>query len=339
MKILVVGGTGFLGSAIKQACVAAGDEVFVLSRRSQAEVAMADVEILTCDRHHDLSRLQGHQFDLVFDTCAYAPDAVEQLLDALKPFDGRYVFISSASVYGDYSRPRLAEDLEVPRANADHLALASSLPPKDRASATSYGEAYGPLKRECECVAIERLGNRALILRSGLLVGAGDYTDRLTWWLRRLDAGGKIPIPGPPERPIQLVDVRDAAAFAYRGARRGVHGIYNLTSKPIPMMALLDAAKQVCGSNAELFWLDDEKVRASGIKAWTDIPLWLPATSDTYRHFFEINVEKAYRAGLQLRPVDETIADIIAWDRGRRAEPMKCGMSKAQEDILLVTAC
>lgn len=105
------------------------------------------------------------------------------------------------------------------------------------------------------------------------------------------------------------------------------------------MMTLLDAAKRVSGSNAQLIWLDDEKVRASGIRAWTDIPLWLPVTSDTFRHFFEIDVEKAYTAGLQLRPVDETIADILAWDRSRRDEPMKCGMSNAQEDILLATDC
>lgn len=339
MRALVVGGTGFLGSAIARACVAAGEDVFLLSRRSSVEVAMPEFELLTGDRHHDLSVLKGNRFDLIFDTCGYTPDAIENLLDAVEPFKGRYVFVSSASVYGDYSRLGLTEDIEVPRATPEHLALAASVPSKDRASAAAYGEAYGPLKRECECAAIERLGDRALILRSGLLVGAGDYTDRLTWWLRRLDAGGQIPIPGPPERPIQLIDVRDAATFAYHGARCRLHGIYNLTSKPVPIASLFDTAMRVGGSNAELIWIDEEKVKASGIKAWTDIPLWLPATSSTYRHFFEIDVEKAHTFGLPLRPFEETIDDIITWDRGRRDEPMKCGMSKAHEDILLATAC
>lgn len=337
MNVLIVGGTGFLGGAIVRVAVAGGDRVTVLSRRTAGEVGMPDVEILTADRHHDLSVLRGRCFDLVFDTCGYAPDAVDGLLQALEPFEGRYVFISSASVYGDYARPKLTEDAAAPRATPEHLVLAASLPWKNRAEASAYGKAYGPLKRECECTALERLGDRALILRSGLLVGAGDYTDRLTWWLRRIDTGGQIPVPGPPERPIQLIDVHDAAAFAYRGAVSGLHGVYNLTGRPMAMAALLDAACRIAASEARLVWIDEDQVISSGIKAWTEIPLWLPMKSGPFRHFFEIDVEKAHTAGLQHRALDATLGDILAWDRGRRDQPMTCGMSKAQEDILLAT--
>lgn len=338
MKCLVVGGTGFLGGAIAKACLDAGDEVAVLSRRSAAEVGSAGVKVLTGDRHDDLSALRGRRFDLVFDTCGYAPDAIERLLDALEPFEGRYIFVSSASVYDDFSRPGLAEDVEVPRATPEQLRRAAIIPPNDRANAAAYGDAYGPLKRECECAAIERLGDRALILRSGLLVGAGDYTDRLTWWLRRIDAGGKIPVPGPPERPIQLIDVRDAAAFAARGARHGLTGIYNLTSRPMPMTTLLDSARRISGADAHVVWLDEKQVTSSGIAAWTDIPLWLPTASGRFLYFFDIDVDKAVADGMQCRPLDETLSDILAWDRGRRDQPLRCGLSKAQEAVLLAGA-
>ena len=338
VKVLVVGGTGFLGSAITREAVARGDDVAVLSRRPARDVAMPGIEILTGDRHDDLSVLRGHRFDLVFDTCGYAPDAIDHLLDALGDFDGRYVFISSASVYGDYSRPGLAEDADVPRATAEQLALTASLPLIDRAQATAYGKAYGPLKRECECVALKRLGHRALILRSGLLVGAGDYTDRLTWWLRRIDEGGRIPVPGPPDRSIQLIDVRDAAAFASLAAAKGLQSIYNVTGRPIPLATILETTARTAGTKPEFCWIDQRQVTASGIKPWTEVPLFLPADGDTYRHFFEIDVEKAHAAGLRHRPVDETLADILIWDRQRRDQPMRCGMTRAQEGTLLDSA-
>ena len=267
MKVLIVGGTGFLGSAIARAAVTKGDEVAVLSRRTASEVGMPDVEILTGHHHDELLQLRGSRFDLVFDTCGYAPDAIDSLLDALGTFEGRYVFISSGSVYGNYRRPKLAEDTDVPRATPEQLAIAKSVPRKNRAEAGAYGKAYGPLKRECECTALERLGDQALILRSGLLVGVGDYTDRLTWWLRRIDIGGPIPIPGPSERPIQFIDVHDATAFAHLGAMSGLHGVYNLTGRPMPMATLLDAARRIAASNAHLVWVDEAKGLSSGLKA------------------------------------------------------------------------
>ena len=336
MNILVVGGTGFLGGAIVNTAVLAGHDVTILSRGISAMPHASKIKRLTCDRHQNLCSLYRRQFDAVFDTCAYAPGAVTRLLDALDLSSlNRYIFISSASVYGDYSRSGLSERVPVHSATDEHLALAARLPARDRSSAAAYGSAYGPLKRDCECVALERLGDRALILRSGLLVGAGDYTDRLTWWVRRIDQGGSIAVPGPPDRPIQLIDVCDAAAFALLGVTKELSGIYNLTSRPISMQTLLSTISCVAESVARFSWIDEKLFLSSGLKPWTEVPLWLPAIDKTLRHFFEINVEKAYDDGLCIRLLDDTLANILKWDRAHRSRSLKCGIPPAKESILL----
>jgi 2'-hydroxyisoflavone reductase len=240
MNVLVVGGTGFLGGAVADAAFEAGHRVAIFTRGQTVNPAVgAGFETITGDRHRDLSGLRGRSFDLVVDTCAFAPDAVASLLDALSPTIGRYALVSSASVYADFAQPGLTEQAPASRATLEQLELARSLPVEQRSSAASYGTAYGPLKRECELVALDRLGDRAFILRSGLLVGAGDYTDRLTYWVRRIDQGGSIPAPGDPQRLVQLIDVRDAARFIVEGAERGLSGVFNLTSRPLPISELL----------------------------------------------------------------------------------------------------
>ena len=215
------------------------------------------------------------------------------------------------------------------------LEMARALPPEQRSSAASFAKAYGPLKRECELVALERLRERALIMRSGLLVGAGDYTDRLTSWVRRVDQGGAIPAPGDPQRSIQLVDVRDAARFIVETAERNVGGIFNLTGRPFPFADLLEALRRVAGSDARLVWRSDEAVLGAGLEPWTEVPLWLPQADEAFRHFLEIDVEKAFAHGFNPRPLDETLRQILAWDRTRRETPLKAGMPPDKEAALL----
>ena len=261
MKALVVGGTGFLGGAIVEAAVAAGCEVAVLSRGQTRRTLPEGVRVLQGDRHDDLAVLAGERFDLVFDTCGYTPDAVERLLRVVGPGLQRYLFVSSVSVYRDYSKPRLCETDPVPMASEADFAVARSLPAEQRSDAVAYGQSYGPLKRACEVVAQEMLGERAILLRSGLLVGAGDYSDRLTWWVRRIDQGGRIPVPAAKDSFFQMIDVRDAAAFAVRAAMEGRSGIYNMTSRDMPLSALLDAIVAVTGADAELVWLRRKSCR------------------------------------------------------------------------------
>jgi len=334
MKALIVGGTGFLGGAIVEAAVAAGCQVAVLSRGQTKRTLPEGVRVLQGDRHDDLAVLTDERFDLVFDTCAYAPEAVERLLQVVGSSLRRYLFVSSVSVYGDYSKPQLCETDPVPTAAEADLELARSLPTERRSDAVAYAPSYGPLKRACEVVAQEMLGERAILLRSGLLVGAGDTSDRLTWWVRRIDQGGRVPVPAARDSFFQMIDVRDAAAFAVRAALDERSGIYNMTSRDMPLSALLDAVVAVTDAEAELVWLSAGKLEEAGIQPWTELPLIAPSGA-RWRYFLQIDTGKAHRDGLTCRPIAETLTDLLRWDRAHRDRPLKCGLCPAQERALL----
>ena len=334
MKSLVVGGTGFLGGAIAEAALGAGHDVAVLSRGKTRRALSEGICVLRGDRHGELEVLADARFDLVFDTCGYTPEVVEGLLDVVGADLRRYVFVSSISVYGDYSKPRLSEIDPAPTAGEADLEVARNLPAAQRTDAMAYGRSYGPLKRACEIAARERLGERAIVLRLGLLVGIGDDTDRLTWWLRRIDQGGRIPVPAPEDGFFQMIDVRDSAAFALRAAAEGRSGIYNLTGRDMPLSALLDAMIAVSGAEAELVWVAGEKLQAAGIQPWTELPLIVPPVPAA-RYLFQIDTEKAHRDGLSCRPIAETLGDLLRWDRAERARALKCGISREQERTLL----
>ena len=338
MRCLVVGGTGFLGGAIAEALAAAGHAVAVLSRGRTRRILPEGVETIGADRHGDLGALAGRRFDWAFDTCAYEPGAVEGLLDALGPALTRYVLISSLSAYGTFTRPGLTEADPAPDATGEDLAAARAVPPDERASAFAYGRSYGPLKRACEVVAAERLGGRATMLRAGLLVGAGDYTDRLTWWARRIEeARGprrRVPAPGPPSRPVQMIDARDAALFALRCAEEGLGGVWNVTGRPMPLSDLLDAVKRAVGSDAEIVWVDERAIVDAGIEPWSELPLMTPPV-DAFRHLLEVDAGRARAAGLSTRPLAETLGPLLAWDRDRRERPLRCGIAPQQEAALL----
>jgi 2'-hydroxyisoflavone reductase len=336
---LVVGGTGFLGGAIMDALVARGDRVAVLSRGATMRALPAGVEVIRADRHGDLGALDGRSFDWAFDTCAYAPDAVHALLAALDGRIGRYVLASSLSVYGRFDAPGLTEAQEVPDAGPADFARAAEVLPEERASAVAYGPSYGPLKRACERAAEERLGNLATALRIGLIVGAGDYTDRLTWWVRRFDeAGGTkgrlVPAPAPPERPVQVLDVRDAALFAVRCAEQDLGGVWNVTGRPMPLRDLLSAIRAATGSAGKVRWMPAAAFKAAGAAPWTDVPLMAPDVP-AFRHFLEVDAGRARATGLTARPLADTLGPLVEWDRGRRDEDLAYGMSAEQENQVL----
>ncbi|MFQ6546694.1 NAD-dependent epimerase/dehydratase family protein [Aestuariibius sp. 2305UL40-4] len=339
MRCLVVGGTGFLGGAIADALIDAGHSVAILSRGETDRVSRASAEIIQADRYGPLDALGGYAFDWVFDSCAYSPDALTSLLPALGDGVGRYVLISSISAYGTFRTKGLDETADVPGATEDDLEVAAGLPPERRASAFAYGASYGPLKRACEVAAEDVLGDRATSLRVGLLVGAGDYTDRLTWWVRRIDtARGErrtIPAPAPEDRPVQLIDVRDAAEFAVLCASDGLAGIWNVTGAPVPFSEVLHAIRDLSQSEAAFVWVDEEKIARSDVAPWVDIPMMAPPLSD-FRYFLEVSTAKATAAGLICRPLKETLAPLLDWDLGRREVDLKGGMSAEQEERLLV---
>ena len=332
LNILVVGGTGFLGGAVADAARRSGHRVSILSRGQMARSGGATgAEHLVADRHGDLSILKGRSFDLVVDTCAYVPSAVDTLLTALDGRIGIYALVSSISVYSDFSKPDMTEAGATDSIAAEHLRQMEALPPAERSSAAAVGAAYGPLKRACEVAAIARLGELALIIRAGLLVGRGDYTDRMTFWVRRIDQGGRIPAPGDPHLPVQMIDVRDAAEFIVRAGASETGGVFNLTGTAMSRVVLFDACAAASGSTAVFDWRPDQVFLDAGLKPWSEVPLWIPASRTDRAHFLNVSVAKAAQHGLSLRPVADTLGDILAWDRGRRHVPLKAGWLPEQE--------
>ncbi|MEM1046705.1 MAG: NAD-dependent epimerase/dehydratase family protein [Pseudomonadota bacterium] len=335
MRCLVVGGTGFLGGAIADALVDDGHSVAIVSRGSTTRRTRPEIKVIVADRYGSLDHLKAQKFDWVFDTCAYAPDAVRSLLSAVGDRVARYCVISSISAYGTFAKPGLDETETVPTASDRDYAVAAGLPAEDRASALAYGPSYGPLKRACEIEARRVLGDRATALRVGLLVGVGDYTDRLTWWVRRIDgARGVFPAPAPRERPVQLIDARDAAKFAVRCAEEELSGVWNVTGKAQTFAGVLAAIVAATGSNAEPVWVSEEAILDADITPWIDVPM-MTSVRPSFRHLMEVSTDKAQAAGLECRPLRQTLIPLIEWDRSRRSVPLKGGMSADQEARLL----
>ncbi|MBL4785936.1 MAG: hypothetical protein JKY49_10975 [Cohaesibacteraceae bacterium] len=337
MKCLIVGGTGFQGGALTDAIVNAGHQTSIMVRGETNRPLPDNVDIIRADRY-DPPDLKDRNFDWVFDTCAFTPDAVNALLDAVGDNIKRYVLISSISAYGTFTKPELTEDHPVPAPGEEDFEVARKIPKADRGSAAAYGGSYGALKRGCELAAIERLGDRASLLRVGLLVGAGDYTNRLTWWMRRIDmAHGdmqRVPAPGPKTAKIQFIDVRDVAGFALGCCEKKLPGVWNVTGQPVSLEDLLNSVVEAIKSPAEFVWFDPEEILAAGIQPWTDFPLMTPAVPG-FEYFMQIDTQKAQAAGLQIRPLIDTLEPLLAWDRGRRDVPLGCGLKPEQEQLLL----
>ncbi|PCI86303.1 MAG: epimerase [Hyphomicrobiales bacterium] len=338
MKCLIVGGTGFLGGAMADAIADAGHETVILSRGQSQRKGVAGVKVLCADRDDDLSILKGQKFDWVFDSCAYTPDMVNNLLDVLGDGIKRYVLISSISAYDTFSRPDITEDIDVPNATEEDFVAARKIARKDRAQAPAYGAAYGRLKWACEITAAERLGDRVTSLRVGLLVGAGDYTDRLTWWVRRIDEAHderkQVIAPAPKSRSVQVIDVRDVADFALRCVENGLSGVWNVTSQPIEFSYILDRLIEVSASDAEVNWIAEELILDAGVVPWTDLPLMAPAVPE-FKYFMEVDTSRALAAGLKCRPLEETLKSVLEWDRRRRDVVLECGLTAEQEAKLL----
>jgi 2'-hydroxyisoflavone reductase len=224
----------------------------------------------------------------------------------LREAAGHYTFISSCSVYADASRRGLDET--APVAVLD-----------DPAIEVVTGGSYGGLKALCERVCSNEFGDRAVIVRAGLIVGPNDYMDRFAYWPRRVAAGGDVLAPGRPDAPVQLIDVRDLAAWIVRGAESGLGGTYNATGPAAPLTIgdVLATCRSATGSDARFVWVDEAFLLEHEVAAYSEMPLWVPAEAAGFNTF---DCRRALAAGLACRPLDETIRDTWEWDRPRTPE-------------------
>ncbi|WP_199873132.1 NAD-dependent epimerase/dehydratase family protein [Ideonella sp. A 288] len=306
MKLLVVGGTQFVGRHLVDAALARGDEVTLFNRGRTAAALPAGVQWRAGDRRGDLSALAEGRWDAVVDTCGYLPSEVARMADALDGRIGCYAFVSSVSAYASATRPN---DEQAPLGRID-----------DEDTEVVDGRTYGPLKAACERVLQARLGGRALCIRPGLVVGPHDPTQRFTWWPARLARaaldGAPVLAPGEPSRPIQFIDARDLAAFVLRALDDGLRGAFNAVAPPgfTTMGALLQACAAAAGASAPIAWAHADVLAREGVRPWVEMPLWLPADGE-HGAFMDVDSTKALSAGLRLRPLAETVVDTLAWWR------------------------
>jgi 2'-hydroxyisoflavone reductase len=323
MKLLLLGGTVFLGRHIVQSALERGHEVTIFTRGMHNPDLFPEVEKLRGDRNKDLSPLQGRTWDAVIDTCGYVPREVRNSAEFLADSVGHYTFISSISVYADFAT-----------AGMDESAPVGTM--EDPTIEEVTGETYGPLKGLCEQAAEEAMPGRTLVIRPGLIVGPNDPTDRFTYWPHRIDQGGVVLAPGVPDHHIQFIDVRDLAEWNVRMVENRITGIYNATGPDyaLSMGTLLQSCIEASGNDAELEWVAEEFLLEKGVAPWSDMPLWLPDTAE-YAGFDAVDCRKAFADGLTFRSVDETVADTLAWDRTLPQRDLRAGISREREEELL----
>jgi 2'-hydroxyisoflavone reductase len=250
------------------------------------------------DRERDLDRLAGSRWDAVFDTCGFVPRVVEASARSLAGRVGHYTFISSISVYAEPSQPR-----------ADESASLATL--TDETTEAVTGETYGALKALCERAAEGAMPGRVLNARAGLLVGPNDYTDRFPYWVGRVKRGGDVLAPDAWDQPLQLIDVRDAAAWLLHAASSAVSGPFNLTGPAAPLTfgGFLERANQALGGAARFVRVEESFLAEQGVQPWSEMPLWMPGGAS----FMDVNLARAVSQGLAWRPLEDTLRDTLAW--------------------------
>jgi len=336
MKLLILGGTRFLGRHVVAAARARGHEVTLFNRGNYSTEDLGAVEIINGDRHTELHKLRGGRWDAVVDTSGHLPRAVRAAAEVLSESVDRYVFISTQNAYRDVSVPGIDETYPRATLTAEQLDRANAI---DTSGQPSYAELYGGLKSLCEQAAEEVMSNRVMIIRPGLIVGPYDYTDRFTYWPVRVAGGGEVLAPGRADRVIQFIDVRDLAEWTVSMMERKATGAYNAHALPgsLTMQRFLDECKSVTGSDAQFMWVSEDFLLQENVAAWSELPLWLPEEAAPHlKGFMFISPAKAVAAGLNFRPLGETMRDTLSWFQSTRSnDELKAGLDRDKERALL----
>lgn len=338
MKLLILGGTKFLGRYVVEAALARGHEVTLFNRGQLNPELFPEVEKLRGDRDGVLDALRGRRWDAVVDPSGYSPRVVRDSARLLADAAEHYAFISSQSVYKDTSVPGVDEDYPVGTVTDERLREAEALKQSELTTAPFFWEIYGALKALCERAAEEEMPGRVLNVRAGLIVGPHDYSDRFTYWPRRVAEGGDVLAPDHPERQLQFIDVRDLAEWVLDMTEARRTGAFNATGPDYKLTFghFLDACRGTTGSDARFVWVDEKFMLDAGLAPWMEVPLWTPESDETNRHFLGVSVEKALAAGLKFRPLSETVRDTLEWDLTRPPDTQRrAGLAGEKEREVL----
>ncbi len=325
VRVLIIGGTSFVGRHIAEAVIAAGHGVTFFNRGITSGELFREHGHLRGDRRVDVSALANARGDVVIDTCGFTPDEVRASASAVAPWVKRYVFISSIDA------------LDLSAAAIDESSPMRPFPPGTQ-TATDEPELYGVHKAQCERELVSVLGEaRVLIARPGLVVGPFDATDRFTYWVARVARGGEILAPRAPSLPVQIIDARDLATWLAGAITAERSGTYMLTGDPrtLAIADVLETARAAGGGAARFTYVSDAFLEAHDVGPWVEVPLWLPASPEL-RGLLDVSNAKARATGLTLRPLAQTIADTLAEFNERPASrTLRAGLTPERERTLL----
>jgi 2'-hydroxyisoflavone reductase len=349
MRLLVLGGTRFLGRAIVDEAIRRGYDVTTFSRGLSGE-PRPGAEALHGDRTNstDLLRLAERDFDLVIDTSVIAPRHVAASARLLAPRVRHYTYVSTLSVYAGFGEVPVSEESPVLDGSPDADGSVEEL-------------GYGELKVGCERAVEEALPGRCLIARPGLLVGPHENIGRLPWWLIRIARGGTVVAPGEPGRPLQVTDARDLAAWLVDNTRRGIPGVVNVPGARGTTFGelLTDCGDATAADRArggawagagefgplQLRWVPDQVLLAAGVQPWTELPMWAPETPE-FAALWDVTGDRALRTGLRYRPLSDTVRDTWGWLRRDATahggemvfpQPPGMGLDRAKEQEILAS--
>ncbi|RXJ00914.1 NAD-dependent epimerase/dehydratase family protein [Anaerobacillus alkaliphilus] len=323
MNILVIGGTRFIGIHIVDELLRKKHKVTLFNRGKTNADYFPTVERIVGNRDDDLSMLTNNHWDAVIDTCGYVPRIVQKSATTLAPVSDMYVFVSSISVYRDFSQLNIDEQAEVTvleNSNTEEVT----------------GETYGPLKALCEQEVEKAFPGRALIVRPGLIVGPYDSTDRFTYWPMRVARGGEVLAPGSKNAPVQFIDARDLAAYIVSGIEQKVTGIYNVTGpkETLTFEGFLSTCRSVLNDDVSFTWVDDQFLAKNEVGHWIEMPLYIP---EAMSGMLAANIDKALSTGLSFTSLEKTIQDTYQWDVERNipVSDRKAGLAAEKEAVVL----
>jgi 2'-hydroxyisoflavone reductase len=294
LKLLLLGGTKFLGRATVEAALGRGHEVTLFTRGETNPDLFPEAEKLRGDRSADLSLLSSRTWDAVVDTSGYFPAVVRASAEALRDSVGRYLFVSSISAYADFSAG--------PSEDSERAELADGHPTDEMLP--EY-ENYGALKALCEDAVTDVYGDRAIVVRPGLIAGPHDPTGRFTYWAHRIARGGEFVVPAPADGRFQLIDARDLGSWLVALCEQGASGAYNAVHPGHTWSELVESGLRVTGSDARPVWIDTDWLAEQGVGEWMELPMWLRDPEWVGMH--RADASRAVGAGLTFRKLDDTV--------------------------------
>jgi 2'-hydroxyisoflavone reductase len=329
MRILILGGTGFIGPHMVEYAQKRGHTITLFNRGRTNPGLFPNVEKLQGDRATgDYKSLAGKDWDVVIDNPTTLPRWAREAAAAVKGHAKQHIFISTISVYA-------ANDT----ANADETAAVATTTTPDEESRERMMQLYGPLKALSEKEAEKAFPGKTTIIRPGLIIGPGDVSDRFTYWPVRIRRGGEVLAPGTPTDPVQVIDARDLAEFAIKCAEEGIVGTYNVTGpqSKLTMGEMLGGIRGAMTTDAYLTWVDAEFLQQQQVRPWSHMPVWIPPRGDT-AGFASRSIQRALDKGLKFRPLaDTTRATLEFYDKQteERKAQLRAGLPEAREKEVL----